>query len=52
VESVLARKLSVRAAARELGVSTASAWRLLRAHSAGAGDARATDRGVEEVAIA
>src|SRR5438132_12601779 len=39
LESVLARKLSARAAARELGCSTASAWRLIRAHATGAADA-------------
>jgi DNA invertase Pin-like site-specific DNA recombinase len=34
LESVLARRLSARAAARELNCSVASAWRLIRAHSA------------------
>ncbi len=35
LDSVLRRKLSARAAARELQCSVASAWRLIRAHSAG-----------------
>src|SRR2546422_5989945 len=33
LNDVLRRKLSARAAARELGCSTASAWRLMRAHT-------------------
>src|SRR5713101_6468667 len=39
LHDVLRRRLSARAAARELGCSTASAWRLIRAHSAGAAEA-------------
>ena len=36
LNDVLRRGLSARRAAKELGCSTASAWRLIRAHSAGA----------------
>src|SRR5438876_11698465 len=39
LNDVLRRGLSARAAARELGCSTASAWRLMRAHTTGATDA-------------
>ena len=50
LSSVLHRKLSARQAARELGVSTASAWRLLRAHASGSADADGASRAAEEVA--
>jgi len=49
LESALARKLSARAAARELGCSTASAWRLIRARAA---DAHGASRAAEEAAHA
>src|SRR5438094_581737 len=48
LESVLTRRLSARAAARELGCSTASAWRLLKAHRAGAAEADGASRAAEE----
>ena len=46
--NVLTRRLSARAAARELGCSTASAWRLLKAHRAGAAEADGASRAAEE----
>ena len=49
LESVLSRRLSVRAAAKELGCSTASAWRLIRAHATGAVDAHGASRAAEEI---
>ena len=48
LESVVVRKLSARAAARELGCSTASAWRLIRAQTAGTSDAYGASRAAEE----
>jgi len=48
LESVLDRKLSARQAARELGCSTASAWRLIRAHTTGAAEADGASRAAEE----
>ena len=48
LESVVVRKLSARAAARELGCSTASAWRLIRARTTGAVDAHGASRAAEE----
>ena len=48
LESVMNRKLSARAAARELGCSTASAWRLIRAHTTGGPDAHGASRAAEE----
>ena len=48
LENVLTRRLSARAAARELGCSTASAWRLLKAHRAGAAEADGASRAAEE----
>jgi DNA invertase Pin-like site-specific DNA recombinase len=48
LESVVTRRLSARAAARELGCSTASAWRLIRAHGTGAADADGASRAAEE----
>ena len=48
LESVLRRKLSARAAARELGCSTASAWRLIRSHTTGAVEADGASRAAEE----
>ena len=48
VNDVLRRGLSARAAARELGCSTASAWRLIRAHATGAVDAHGASRAAEE----
>src|SRR2546428_6829175 len=44
LHDVLRRKLSARQAARELGCSTASAWRLLKAHRAGAAEADGASR--------
>ncbi len=53
LDGVLRRKLSARAAARELQCSVASAWRLIRAHSAGtAVDAHGASRAAEGVAHA
>ncbi len=52
LESVIDRKLSARQAARELGCSTASAWRLIRAHTTGAAEADGASRAAEEVANA
>lgn len=49
LQSVVSRKLSARAAAKELGCSTASAWRLIRAHTMGAPDAGGASRATEEV---
>src|SRR2546426_11103033 len=48
LENVLTRKLSARAAARELGCSSASAWRLIRAHATGAADAHRASHAAEE----
>ncbi len=48
VDDVVRRRLSARAAARELGVSTASAWRLIRAHTTGEPDAHGASRAAEE----
>ena len=48
LESVVVRKLSARAAARELGCSTASAWRLIRARTTGAVDADGASHAAEE----
>ena len=48
LNDVLRRKLSARQAARELGCSTASAWRLIRAHATGAVDAHGASRAAEE----
>src|SRR5438034_3975761 len=49
LHDVLRRKLSARQAARELGCSTASAWRLIRAHTTGAADADGASRAAEEI---
>jgi len=49
VDDVVRRRLSARQAARELGCSVASAWRLIRTHSAGAAvDAHGASRAAEE----
>lgn len=52
LESVLSRKLSARQAARELGCSTASAWRLIRARATGAAEVQGASHPAEEVANA
>jgi len=52
LNDVLRRRLSARQAARELGCSTASAWRLIRAQATGAAEADGASRGAEEVADA
>src|SRR5437870_11079854 len=49
LDSVLRRKLSARAAARELQCSVASAWRLIRARTTGAVDAHGASRAAEEI---
>src|SRR5881396_584867 len=49
LNDVLRRKLSARQAARELGCSTASAWRLIRSHTTGATDAHGARRAAEEI---
>ncbi len=48
LHDVVRRRLSARAAARELGCSTASAWRLIRARATGAPDAHGASRAAEE----
>src|SRR5207247_6441594 len=48
LHDVLRRRLSARQAARELGCSTASAWRLIRAHATGVPDAHGASRAAEE----
>jgi DNA invertase Pin-like site-specific DNA recombinase len=48
LKSVINRKLSARQAAKELGCSTASAWRLIRAHRVGAVEADRASRAAEE----
>src|SRR5437899_2382709 len=48
LNDVLRRKLSARLAAREIGCSTASAWRLIRAHATGVPDAHGASRAAEE----
>lgn len=50
LESVINRKLSARQAAKELGCSTASAWRLMRVHATGAAEADGATHAAEEVA--
>jgi DNA invertase Pin-like site-specific DNA recombinase len=47
LNDVLRRGLSARAASRELGCSVASAWRLLKARRAGAGEADGASRAAE-----
>ena len=47
LNDVLRRRLSARQAARELGCSTASAWRLIRAHATGAADAHGASHAAE-----
>src|SRR5438876_809668 len=49
LNDVLRRKLSARQAARELGCSTASAWRLIKAQRTGAVDAHGASRAAEEI---
>jgi DNA invertase Pin-like site-specific DNA recombinase len=52
LNDVLGRRLSARQAARELGCSTASAWRLIRAHATGAVEADGASRAAEGAAHA
>lgn len=52
LQSVIERRLSARAAARELQCSTASAWRLIRAHTASGADADGASRAAEAPAHA
>src|SRR2546427_8093792 len=52
LDDVVRRRLSARAASRELGCSVASAWRLIKATRAGAADAHGASRAAEEVADA
>jgi len=52
LRDVLRRRLSARQAARELGCSTASAWRLIHAHTTGAAEADGASRAAEEAAHA
>jgi DNA invertase Pin-like site-specific DNA recombinase len=52
LDSAVRRRLSARQAAKELGCSTASAWRLIRAHTTGAAEADGSSRAAEEVAHA